>query len=309
MIKFENVVKDIRLFWTVSDIECFHYSLHYTITRNPWDGFRWNFQRMIITMQPICTQRLTEFEVVVWDIFDFFELIWTSNYFINAWNFLITRKPWGKFCSNFQRIIITTFPIDSQRLTSNFSFFNLSSFELGFFLQFCFLFEWGFLPLHRVCCTPAHFYVYRHTNTCVSRHSNPLTLERTHIRTHSYLHSNTLALEHAGTRTRLLSNSLALEHTRTRAHATYSHSHIQSHALTFTYTHILARWWFASTLMHAHSTFVHTQDWTHSLTIPHAFTHTHTHAYAEGKYFPCYVHYACETLRELFWLTNLFLVQ
>ena len=32
---------------------------------------------MIITMLPICTQRLTEFEIVVKDVFDFFEPIWT----------------------------------------------------------------------------------------------------------------------------------------------------------------------------------------------------------------------------------------
>ena len=46
--------------------------MHYTITRKPRYGFCSNFQRMIITMLPICTQRLTEFEVVVWDIIDIF---------------------------------------------------------------------------------------------------------------------------------------------------------------------------------------------------------------------------------------------
>ena len=29
------------------------------------------------TMLPVCTQRLTELEIVVWDIFDFFEPICT----------------------------------------------------------------------------------------------------------------------------------------------------------------------------------------------------------------------------------------
>ena len=55
---------------------------------NPEIGLRPNLQRMIIIMLPICTQRLTEFEIMVYDIFDFFELIWTQNFSTNAWTSL-----------------------------------------------------------------------------------------------------------------------------------------------------------------------------------------------------------------------------
>ena len=47
------------------------------VPRKPLDEIRSNFQRMIIAMLPICTQRLTAFETVVWEIFNSFKPIWT----------------------------------------------------------------------------------------------------------------------------------------------------------------------------------------------------------------------------------------
>ena len=68
-IKFEIVGKDIFGFF---EPFYFHYSMRFTITRKPWHRFCSNFQRIIIIMLPICTQRLTEFNMVVWDISFFF---------------------------------------------------------------------------------------------------------------------------------------------------------------------------------------------------------------------------------------------
>ena len=197
-------------------------------------------------------------------------------------------------------------------LTFNFSFFlTLNSIELRFLLLLCFLLVWSFLTVHRACMdtrayalTHGHTYACIHKNTRVSRHSNQLTLERTHPWTnshskHSHLHAFTLARTHNRThlhsralnhtRTHLLtlvrtyslarplthsnSNALSLEDTSTRTH---SHSKALFHAVTLTHIHLHAGDLPVHSCMYAR-TFVQTQNCTHSLTIPHAFTHTHTH--------------------------------
>ena len=79
--KFENAVRDIfdffEPFWTQN---FFHYSMRFIITRKPRDGFGSNFLRMIMNMLHIYYKYAAEFEIVVWDIFDFSETFLTQNF-------------------------------------------------------------------------------------------------------------------------------------------------------------------------------------------------------------------------------------
>ena len=58
--------------------------------------------------------------------------------------------------------------------------------------------------------------------------------------------------------------------------------------------------------MHSHT---HTHTPTHTHILKRLHVHAHTRAYAQVKYFRCYVAYACETLRELLHWAKVALVQ
>ena len=164
-----------------------------------------------------------------------------------------------------------------------FSTFN--SFELKLFLLLCTLLQWGFLTLHRACLhTHAYAHalncVYIHTNTRISRHSNPLTLKPTN--------------------TRIDSNAHTVEHTHSR-----THSHAVRVAYSHTHTYTLAHWQ-AHSCMHMR-TFVHTQNHTcsHNPACIHtrarALAYTCTHAcICTSKIFSLLYALCLGNLKELF---------
>ena len=219
------------------------------------------------------------------------------------------------------------YKLSTFNLTSNFTFSTLNNFELRLFLLLCFLLEWWFLTFRRTCLhtrayvlTHAHTYVYIHMNTRISRYLNPLTLKRTHTWMHSHLDALTLGCTHTWTHSHLHALTLARTHTRTHLHShaltlarthtrTHSHSHLRAHTHTHIHLHTGA---VASTLMHVHA---HIRAYSKLHTCPHnlacipihtharARSHAHTRICTIKKYFHCYMHYACETLRELFLLS------
>ena len=89
--------------------------MHGTIARKPGDGFCPNFQRMITNILHIYYKCLAEFEIVVQNIFLFFNPFGFrfSPYYLH---FLITLQPLDRFCSNFEIWIITVLIIYSQFL-------------------------------------------------------------------------------------------------------------------------------------------------------------------------------------------------
>ena len=70
---------------------------------------------MVITMLPICTQRLIEFKILVYDVFDLSGPFWTLIFPTNAWISynLVTLDG---FCSSFRVVFITMLRNYSQYL-------------------------------------------------------------------------------------------------------------------------------------------------------------------------------------------------
>ena len=156
-----------------------------------------------------------------------------------------------------QRRILTTLPVDSQRLVEfeNLVFSTSNSFKLRYFPLVCFLLGWKFFVLHRACTharactltrtymrvftyedahmqTPAQFYThsYSHTHAVTLTRMHPLTLERWRIRKHTLMHAHV--------------PSCACRKLHTCPHnRTCTHAHIHIHARACTRIHTAyAKW-------------------------------------------------------------------
>ena len=188
----------------------------FTITRKPWDRFLSNFQRMIITILYICTQRLTEFEIGVKDIFDFFNrfrlgifpLMHGLPYKSETMRWILLELSKNYYYAAYR---FSTFNI-----TLNFSFWTVLN--SNFFLLLRFLLEWRFLTLHRTCLH-TRAYALTHAHTCV----------------HTHEHAQKQALK--PTYTRMLSHTpTLLEHTRNHTY-TCTLAHLQAHSCMHMHTY------------------------------------------------------------------------
>ena len=170
--------------------------------------------------------------------------------------FLATRKPWDRFCSNFQWTIVTKLSIDSNISNLNLQFYftystPMSSFGLRLFLLLRFLLVWDthshkytrvflltFTHAHTDACTCIHIYTHVH--------SFKDTRAFVHARTSAYMHKHLgiWAFTHQHKHSRICTNireqarTFAYVHEQTR---TFAHMHALVHVPTIACTPICIR--------------------------------------------------------------------
>ena len=237
--------------------------MDFLITRKPWDSFVQSdyyyaiYQFITLTPLPLPNSKL------YFKILSTFLSCFKLRFSAYCMNFLITRKSWEGFCSNFQRKIITTSSVDYQcfiEYEAFYAFIFKHFWTLIFFCYFVFCRNW--FP-----CTPCSTHLciytqaYTHTRMSIrihvhSREDTYATHIRMHAGTHIHSREGTHELRiHMHSRTHMHSSTLARLYIRMY---TYLHTHMCSHA----HIHTIAR----------------TQSHTHTIAWPLTRAYAHTRA-------------------------------